>query len=62
MTEPAGKIVVNGAPSQLDRWLAALAPGYAKVDGRNLATLLDFPAAFGRLINFFDLSDRVDGT
>ncbi|MEJ1968738.1 MAG: hypothetical protein WDN03_08950 [Rhizomicrobium sp.] len=57
----AGKIVVNGAPSQLDRWLDALAPGYARVDGRDFAALLGFPAAFGRLVNFFDLDDRIDG-
>ena len=61
MDPHAGKIVINGATSQDDRWLAALAPGYAQVDGRSLYQLLEFPVPFGRLINFFDLNDAVDG-
>src|ERR1051325_3484829 len=61
MDPHAGKIVINGATSQDDRWLAALAPGYAQVDARSLYQLREFPVPFGRLINFFDLNDAVDG-
>ncbi len=56
-----GKIILNGAPSQYDRWLPALAADYAPVDGRSFAELLDFPIRFGALINFYGLDDRVDG-
>jgi hypothetical protein len=55
------KIVVNDATSQYDRWLPALAADYAKVDGRSLSELLDFAPRFGRLINFYDLENQVDG-
>src|SRR4051812_27604014 len=57
----AGKIVINGAPSQLDRWLAALDPGYVDVDGRSFVALLDFPLQFARLIHFYDLTNEIDG-
>src|SRR6185369_9039485 len=33
MDLPAGKIILNGAPSQYDRHLPALLPDYAPVDG-----------------------------
>src|SRR5882724_6964155 len=61
MSPHSGKTVINGATSQYDRWLPALQAGYAKVDDRSFADLLRFPAEFGRLINFFDLSNQVDG-
>ncbi len=55
-------IILNGATSQLDRRVAALSGDQAAVDGRSLASLLAFPAAFGKLIYFYDLNDRPDGT
>lgn len=61
MHSHAGKIVLNGAPSQYDRWLPPLDPGYAPVDGRTFADLLDFPIKYGALINFYDLRDEIDG-
>lgn len=57
----ARKIVVNGAPSQYDRRRAALAPGYAPVDGRSFSDLLAFAGPFGSLVRFYDLEDRPDG-
>ena len=60
MDPHAGKIVANGAPSQVDRWPRALAAGYARVDGRTYDELLEFSVGYGALINFFDLPlDRV---
>ena len=61
MEQRVGKIVLNGAPSQYDRRLPALAPGYAPVDGRTFTDLLDFPVEFGALINFYNLDDEPDG-
>ncbi|WP_315833157.1 hypothetical protein [Bradyrhizobium prioriisuperbiae] len=61
MSTHAGKIVINGATSQYDRWLPALRDGYANVDDRSLAELLEFSVSFGRLINFYDLANEVDG-
>src|ERR1700674_1413546 len=61
MGNSAGKIILNGAPSQYDRWLPALAPGYAVVDGRSFSELLDFSVEFGALINFYALDGKVDG-
>lgn len=61
MSAKRGPLLLNGAPSQYDRWLRALQAGYAQVDGRSLDTLLDFGAEFGALINFYDLEDQVDG-
>jgi hypothetical protein len=61
MGTEAGKIVLNGAPSQYDRWLPALDPGYAKVDGRSFSDLLDFPVKYGALVNFYDLRNEIDG-
>src|SRR4051794_37417092 len=52
---------INGAMSQHDRWLEALGPGYAEVDARSFAELLEFPLRFGRLINYYDLADEIDG-
>jgi hypothetical protein len=56
-----GKIVLNGAPSQLDRWLRALDAAWAQVDGRSLSELLDFAVQFGHLVQFYDLCDQPDG-
>lgn len=55
------KLVINGATSQYDRWLRALAPDYAKVDGRSFVDLLAFGPRFGALINFYDTKDEIDG-
>ncbi|MCB1037709.1 MAG: hypothetical protein KDD47_28005, partial [Acidobacteria bacterium] len=54
-------VAVNGMPSQLGRRLAALEDGAAPVDGRSLAELLAFAPAFGALIHFYDLDDRIEG-
>lgn len=60
--DPHGEgIIVNGAASQYERWLAALDAGYALQDGRTFAELLNFAPRFARLINFYDLGDEVDG-
>jgi hypothetical protein len=56
-----GKLVINGAASQYDRWLHALNADYAKVDGRSFSELLDFAVKFGSLINFYNLKDKIDG-
>ena len=61
MSRHAGKIVLNGATSQANRWLPALGDGYANVDDRSLSDLLAFSVGFGRLIRFYDLDDRPDG-
>ncbi len=55
------RLVLNGAPSQYDRWLRILGSGAVRVDGRSFAELLDFAVEFASLINFYDLDDQVDG-
>ncbi|MBI3704677.1 MAG: hypothetical protein HY244_12735 [Rhizobiales bacterium] len=55
------KIVINDATSQFDRWLRALEPSYAEVDGRGFVELLEFGVRFGALINFYNSKDRIDG-
>lgn len=60
MSLPPG-IALNGAVSQYDRWLRALDPGYAEVDGRSFSTLLDFAVQYAALIRYYDLSDEPDG-
>jgi hypothetical protein len=57
----SGKIVLNGAPSQLDRWLSALDPAHAQVDGRSFPELLDFAVQFARLIRYYNLQNEEDG-
>ncbi len=52
---------LNGATSQLDRWLAALGEGYAEVDGRSFEELCAFAPRLGELIWFYDLENRIDG-
>jgi|CXWL01.1.fsa_nt_gi hypothetical protein len=54
-------LVVNGAPSQLDREVAARVESSAPVDGRTLASRAEFAPPFGALINFFELDDEVEG-
>lgn len=61
MGNETAKLALNGATSQLDRWLAALGSGYAPVDGRSFEELLDFAIRFGGLVNFYDLHDRTEG-
>ncbi|MEM9598579.1 MAG: hypothetical protein AAGD06_30215, partial [Acidobacteriota bacterium] len=61
MNRPEDRILVNGATSQLDRWLGALDGGYAQVDGRSFAQLLAFAPRFAGLIQFYGLDDRADG-
>lgn len=53
--------MLNGAVSQYDRWLRALDPGYARVDGRTDSDLLDFAVQYASLIRFYDLSNQPDG-
>jgi hypothetical protein len=52
---------MNTAASQQDRWLPALRPGYAPVDDRSLAELLDFAARFAGLITYYGVDDRPRG-
>lgn len=52
---------INGAASQYDRWLRALDPDYAQVDGRSFSELLNFAVQFGKLINFYDIENNPDG-
>ncbi|HEX2059901.1 MAG TPA: hypothetical protein VHK90_04110, partial [Thermoanaerobaculia bacterium] len=54
-------IVLNGAVSQYDRWLRALDPDYAQVDGRTYAELLDFSIQYAELIRFYNLSNEPEG-
>ena len=54
-------VVLNGATSQLDRWRAALDPGYARADDRSLPVVLDFAARFGCLINYYDFENTLRG-
>lgn len=54
-------IELNAATSQYGRWLRALDPGYAKVDGRSQGELQTFAVDFARLIYFYNLMDRIDG-
>lgn len=61
MDRHTGKIVLNDAPSQADRRLAALEPGYAPVDGRSRTELLDFAVRFAALIRYYDERDEPDG-
>jgi hypothetical protein len=61
MDPHAGKIVLNGAPGQLDRWLQALDPGHAPVDGRSFPEILDFAVRFGQLIRYYGLENEADG-
>lgn len=56
-----GKILINGAPSQYERWLEALDDDYVKVDGRSFSQLMEFSVEFGKLINFYNLENKVDG-
>jgi hypothetical protein len=61
MGSQSEKIILNGAPSQYDRALEALAFDHAPVDGRRFSELLDFPIKFGALIKFYGLDDQADG-
>lgn len=61
MGKDTEKIVLNGATSQYDRWLPALRDSYANVDDRSFSELLEFSVEFGRLINFYNLANEVDG-
>ncbi|MGB9179564.1 MAG: baseplate J/gp47 family protein [Pyrinomonadaceae bacterium] len=61
MNPQDGKIIINGAASQYDRWLRALDADYAKVDGRTLSELLDFAVEFASLINFHNLRNEIEG-
>lgn len=58
MDPHAGKIVLNGAPSQFDR---RLEPPDVEVDGRSFSELLDFAVRYGGLINFYNLANEIDG-
>lgn len=56
-----GKILVNDAPTQFDRWLSAFDPVLAPVDGRNFADMLEFVRRFSALVRFWDAQDKPDG-
>lgn len=58
---PRDCLALNGATSRLDRRLAALGEGYAKVDGRSFEELCAFAPRFGELIWFYGLDDGIDG-
>ena len=53
--------LVNTAKSRSDRCRPALQPNYCRADDRSLPELLDFAARFGRLINYYDLENTVQG-
>lgn len=59
--QPLGKTAINGATSQHDRGLQALAAEYAKVEGRSFFELLDFAVEFASLIQFYDYEDERQG-
>jgi hypothetical protein len=61
MDPHAGKIVLNGAPSQLTRLLSSPGAARARVDGRGQAELLAFASRFGALVNFYNLENEVEG-
>ena len=61
MSQDDTRIVLNGAISQLDRWREALGAGYAPVDGRSPAELLDFGVELASLVVFYNLNHQVDG-
>ena len=56
-----GKIVINGARSQYDRWRSALEAEYTPVDGRSFSELLEFAIQFASLVQFYGLDDQPDG-
>lgn len=58
----AGKIVINAMTRRSDRSPPALAPGYARVDERSLADLLDFAVKVAPLFGYFGPDDTRDGT
>jgi len=61
MDPHAGKIVLNGAPSQYGRWLRALDAAQPQVDGRTPSQLFDFAVRFAGLVRYYDRADRPDG-
>lgn len=56
--------IIRDGSSQLDRYLQALDPGYAPVDGRSLEDLLVFAKRYAARIRFYDIpeSDIDNGT
>jgi len=54
-------IILNLAISQDDRSAQAPDPNQVMVDDRNLSQLLNLAIEYGRLIQFFDLSEAPDG-
>ena len=56
-----GKVVLNGAPTQYARLLAAAAADGARVDGRTPEELRAFAVRVAALFVFYDLDDEPDG-
>lgn len=61
MNPHAGKLVLNGAPSQLSRLLPSPDAARARVDGRTLDELRAFGWRLAGLLVFYGLDDRPDG-
>ena len=59
--EPAGRRVFNTGVTQADRQAGLPKPQTVQVDGRTQQALLAFAADYGRLIRFFDLSNKPSG-
>src|SRR5579859_2457157 len=55
------KLVLNGAPSQYDRWRPPLDPRFAQPDDRSFPQLLNFATHYGSLINFYNLQNLTEG-
>jgi hypothetical protein len=54
-------ISLNGAPSQYERWFRSKRADSVKVDARTPTELLSFAVPFGKLLNFYDLENHIDG-
>ncbi|HVG43242.1 MAG TPA: hypothetical protein VM890_00890, partial [Longimicrobium sp.] len=61
MDPHAGKLVLNGAPSQYARLLPSPDALRARVDGRSPAELRAFAVRLAGLVRFYGLDGRVDG-
>lgn len=61
MISHAGKLVLNGAPSQLSRMLPSPDAAGVRVDGRTLEELRAFAVRMGALLRYYGLDDRPDG-
>lgn len=48
--------------SQFERWFDALMPEYVEIDSRDTADLMRFAIEFASQINYYNLSNQLDGT